>query len=245
MCGRLQQQNTAALREYLREKYGMTDADLEKHYGVPRYNFSPSQACPVIVNDDGDVLPVPMEMRWGLVPFWDKSEKPKIAPINAQAETVTEKATFRQSAQKRRCLVPADGFYEWLRIDEKTKFAFDIHLRGRRPFVVAAIYEKATETRPATFAVLTTRPNELMSKIHDRMPAILDDQEARRWLAPGPLTPQQVADLTAPHAAEDMEAIPISALVNSPRNDVPEILEAIAFQMPPRPPPKPIQAELF
>ncbi len=184
-------------------------------------------------------------MRWGYVPYWEKSDKPKMAPINAQSEKVATNGMFKQSVQRRRCLIPADGFYEWLRFDEKTKFPFDIHLKGGRPFMMAGIYEKKTETRPATFAVLTTAPNEMMSKIHNRMPAILDDEESKIWLQPGDMTPEKVIELTRPHPTEEMEATPISSLVNSPKNDVPEILTPIAFSPPPKPAPKPIQQELF
>ena len=97
-------------------------------------------------------------------------------------------------------------------------------------------------------AILTTGPNDLMTKIHNRMPAILDDGEAKRWLTPGPITAEQVAELTTPHSADDMEAIPISSLVNRPENDVPEVLEPVAFVRPPAPPPalpEQIQGELF
>ena len=184
-------------------------------------------------------------MRWGLIPYWEKSDKPKIAPINAKSEEAVNKPIFKQSVQKRRCLVPADGFYEWLRLDEgKFKVPYDIRLKGGRPFVMAGIFEKATETRPATFAILTTGPNDLMRKIHDRMPAILDDEEAKRWLRLGDITPEEVAAVTAPYPADDMEANPISSLVNSPRNDGPEILEPVAFNPPP-PVSTPVQGELF
>jgi putative SOS response-associated peptidase YedK len=241
MCGRYRIKNTAGLREFLQEKYGITEWGDAHHF--PRFNIAPSQDCPVIIMDDeGDVLPIPAMMRWGFVPGWEKAEKPALAPINAQSEKVATNGMFRNAVQKRRCLVPADGFYEWLRLDEKTKYPFDIHLKGGRPFLMAGIYECATEIRPATFAVLTTGPNAIMTKIHNRMPAILDDDEARAWLKPGPLTPEQVATLTVPHGAEDMEAIPISSLVNSPKNDVPEVLAPVAFTPPPA---KPIQGELF
>lgn len=222
--------------------HNIPDWVVDQH--VSRYNIAPSQDCPVIIlNDDGDVLPVQV-MRWGFVPFWETTVAPKFQPINAQAEKVTT-GMFKQSVQKRRCLVPADGFYEWLRLDEKTKFPFDIHLKGQRPFVMAGIYGKATAIRPPTFAILTTRPNDLMAKIHDRMPAILDDEEAKRWLARGDISPEQVAELTAPHASDDMETTPISSLVNSPKNDSPEILQPVAFTPPPPPPSKQIQGELF
>jgi len=246
MCGRYRIKDTDILTEHLRKTFGIPA--WVKDRNAPRFNIAPGQDCPVITftDDEGDVLPTPsmQMMRWGLVPFWEKSEKPKLAPINAKAETVATTGMFKNSVQKRRCLVPADGFYEWLRLDEKTKYPFDIHLKGNRPFVMAGIYEKATETRPATFALLTTAPNELMSRIHDRMPAILDDEEAKTWLRRGAIVPEQVAALTTSHPAEDMEAIPISSLVNSPRSDVPEILTPVAST----PPPKPLkqeQGELF
>lgn len=241
MCGRYRIKETQALKESLRDTFGIPDWEPDG----PRYNIAPSQDCPVLIMDDeGDVV-VPTSMRWGYVPFWDKSEKPKVAPINAQSETVATNGMFRQSVQRCRCLVPADGFYEWLRVDEKTKYPFDIHLKSRRPFFMAAVYESATPTRPATFAVLTTRPNELMAKIHTRMPAILVDETARRWIARGGLTPQQVTEFATPFPTEHMEAIPISQLVNSPRNELPEVLEPVAYTPPPKPAPKPVQGELF
>lgn len=228
---------------HLRRSLGI--ADWEEEGQPPRYNIAPSQDCPVIVLDDeGDVV-VPASMRWGFVPSWETSEKPRLAPINAQAETAATNGLFRQAVRARRCLVPADGFYEWLRLDEKTKVPFDIHLRGGRPFFMAGIYERGTGSRPPTFAVLTTAPNALMEKIHARMPAILDAAAARRWLARGELAPEEIAAATAPHPAEDMEAVPISGLVNSPRNDLPEILEPVAFVPPPPTPPPPMQGELF
>jgi putative SOS response-associated peptidase YedK len=244
MCGRYRIKDTDRITEHLRMTHNIPDWLIDQRKS--RYNIAPSQDCPVIIMDDeGDVLPIPCFMRWGFVPFWDRSDKPKRAPINARSEEVATTGMFKQSLQMRRCLVPADGFYEWLRFDEKTKFPFDIHLRSNRPFVMAGIYEKATEIRPATFAILTTGPNELMSKIHDRMPVILDDNEAKAWLQRGNIMPERVAELTRPHPAEDMEMTPISSLVNLPNNDVPEILEPVAFTPPPKPAPKPIQGELF
>jgi putative SOS response-associated peptidase YedK len=241
MCGRYRIKNTKGLSEHLRDTFGIEE-------GVPaqpRYNIAPSQDCPVIIMDDeGDVV-VPSSMRWGYVPYWEQSEKPKVAPINAQAESVVTNGMFRQSLQRRRCLVPADGFFEWLRLDEKTKVPFDIRLKSGRSFFMAGIYENAVANRPATFAILTTRPNELMVKIHSRMPAILDDDKARRWMRRGSLTMETVAELTAPHPAEEMETTTISALVNSPRNDGPEVLEPVLFVPPPKEPPRPVQGELF
>ncbi len=237
MCGRYRIKDTDELTEHLRRTFG-----IPAWVQGQRFNVAPSQEMPVIIMDDeGDVV-VPATMRWGFVPFWEKSAKPKLAPINAQSETAATNGMFKQAVQRRRCLVPADGFYEWLRLDETTKVPFDIFLKTRRSFFMAGIYENATEVRPATFAILTTRANELMARIHNRMPAIVDDDEARRWLAPGGLTPEDVGRLTAPHAAEEMEAVSVSSIVNNPRNDGPECIVPVAFQPPP---PRPQQGELF
>jgi putative SOS response-associated peptidase YedK len=243
MCGRYRIKDNDQLTAHLRATFGIPDWVEDRNQ--PRYNIAPSQDCPVItLDEEGDVV-VPAFMRWGFVPYWEKSDKPKLAPINAQSEKVAENRMFQQSLQKRRCLVPADGFYEWLRLDEKTKVPFDIHFRNGRPFFMAGIYEKATGARPATFAILTTGPNEVMAKIHNRMPAILDDAKAKAWITRGELTPEKVAALTAPPPAADMEAVTISSLVNSPRNDMPEILERVEFTPPPPKPPRPVQGELF
>ena len=129
-----------------------------------RYNIAPSQELPVVINDDGGRAKV-ATMRWGLVPFWDKSEKPKIAPINAWSEDAFAKPMFRQSIQKRRALIPADGFYVEAPPGDR-KQPFDICLKDGRPFFFAGIYEEATGIRPATYLLFTTRPNSLMAEIH-------------------------------------------------------------------------------
>lgn len=244
MCGRYRIKNTEAVDELTRRLFGIP-AWATGPMG-PRYNIAPSQELPVLaLGEDGK--PVVTPMRWGLIPFWEKNEAPKLRPINAQAESVATKPMFRQSVQQRRCLVAADGFYEWRRLDEKTKQPFDIHLKGNRPFFFAGIFEHATALRPATYAILTTRANELMATIHARMPAILEGETARRWIAAGPLTPESVATMTAPHPAADMEAVPVSTLVNSPAHDRPECLVPVVAleRTAPQPPPSSGQQELF
>jgi putative SOS response-associated peptidase YedK len=218
MCGRYLVENPAALRELARRLFGLSVPDF-----APRYNVAPSQTMPVIATtEDGSMRAA--TMKWGMVPFWEKSEKPRLAPINAKSEEAFSKPMFRQSIQKRRCLVPADGFYEWQKLDGDRKQPFVIHLKGDLPFFFAGIYEFATEARPETFLVFTTKPNALMAKIHNRMPVILPDEMAERWIAPGPVTADQLADFTASYSAAKMEARPISVLVNNPRNDSPELL---------------------
>lgn len=244
MCGRYRIKNTEAVDELTRRLFGIpawATGPLP-----PRYNIAPSQEMPVLARD-AQGQPVVTPMRWGLIPYWEKDDGPKVRPINAQAETVATKPMFRQAVQRRRCLVAADGFYEWRRLDEKTKQPFDLHLQGGRPFYFAGIYEAASGQRPATYAILTTRANELMATIHSRMPAILEGESARTWIAPGELTAEALATLTAPHAASDMAAVPVSSLVNRPDHDVPECLIPVA-RLEPTPQPPTVsdgQQELF
>ncbi len=133
MCGRYRIKDTDALTEELRKTFKIPDWVME-----PRYNIAPSQELPVVVNDDGGGAKV-ATMRWGLVPFWDKSEKPKIVPINARSEEAFAKPMFRQAIQKRRCLVPADGYFEWRSRPGELKQPFDICMKDGRPFFFAGI----------------------------------------------------------------------------------------------------------
>ncbi len=218
MCGRYRIKDSDLTRENILRLYGIDLGNLTR-----RYNVAPSQEMPVVALDDAGA-PRAASMRWGLVPFWDKAAKPKFASINARSEDALAKPMFRQSVQQRRCLVPADGFYEWQQLPTGGKQPYDIQLKDGRPFFFAGIYERATELRPETFLLFTTRPNDLMQPFHDRMPVILRDEDLPRWLNAEPITPAEFAALTVPHPADDMAARPISSLVNSPRNDGPEVL---------------------
>jgi putative SOS response-associated peptidase YedK len=222
MCGRYRIKDTDELTAELRRVLKIPDWVMG-----PRYNIAPCQELPVIVGDVGGKAHV-ATMRWGLVPFWDKSEKPKIAPINARAEEAFAKPMFRQSIQKRRALIPADGFYEWKRLPGDRKQPFDIGLKDGRPFFFAGIYEEATEIRPATYLLFTTRPNSLMAEIHNRMPAIITGDSAQHWITPGPVSAEQLAEFTEPYSADQMVARPVSALVNNPRNDSPDCIAPIS-----------------
>jgi putative SOS response-associated peptidase YedK len=222
MCGRYRIKDTDELTEELRRIFKIPGWAMG-----PRYNIAPSQQLPVVITGDEGEAKV-ATMRWGLVPYWEKSEKPKIAPINARAEDAFAKPMFRQSIQKRRCLVPADGFYEFKRLPGDQKQPFDIQLKNGRLFFFAGIYEAATELRPDNYLLFTTRPNALMSSIHNRMPAIVTGDRAKQWLAPGPISPEQLADFTEPYPAEEMVARPVSTLVNNPRNDSPDCITPLS-----------------
>ncbi len=221
MCGRYTLQDPERLNALI------TSITEEAYASVTRrFNVAPSQENPVVA-PDADGKPHATSMRWGLVPYWDRSETPKFAPINARSEEMLGKPTFKQSVQKRRCVVPADGYFEWKRRDERTKTPYLICLKDRRPFFFAGIYESATEFRPATYALLTCAPNPKMAEIHNRMPVILPASAVGAWLKPGPLTPESASAFCVPYDSADMQAWAVSSIVNNARNDVPECVEPV------------------
>jgi putative SOS response-associated peptidase YedK len=147
--------------------------------------------------------------------------------INARAESVAEKPSFRSAFKKRRCLVPGDGFYEWKKTAKK-KQPFYIRMKDGQPFAFAGLWERwhpPDGKEVETFTIITTEPNDLMRTIHDRMPVILHPKDFEAWLNPGIEDAQRLAHLLRPFPAENMEARPVSARVNSPKNDGPQCLE--------------------
>ncbi len=151
--------------------------------------------------------------------------------INARAETLAEKPAFRSAYKYRRCIIFSNGFYEWqVQPSAKTKVPHFIHLKSGMPFAFAGLWERwgsadGSEVRSA--AIITTEPNELMSPIHNRMPVILSRLDLQQWLDPTPRFPVDLKSLLVPYPADEMEAYPVSTLVNSPGNDRPEILEKV------------------
>lgn len=192
---------------------------------LPRYNVAPTQDAPVVaVGGEGRRIAA---FRWGLVPFW--ADDPSIGNrlINARSETVAEKPAFRAAFRRRRCLVVADGFYEWQRPSggEGPKRPFWLHRPDRRPFAMAGIWERWGEL--LTFAILTTRAPEWMKPIHDRMPLLLARDLRERWLD-REAGPDDLAALLEPGARPPLEAREVSTFVNSPANDAPECIEPVA-----------------
>ena len=192
---------------------------------APRFNIAPTQDAPVVrVDAEGAREFVPL--RWGLIPFWAKDPKIGNRMINARAETVAEKPAFRQAFRKRRCLVLADGFYEW----QKTpggKTPWYISLGSGEPFAMAGLWEswRGDGADPVeTCSIITTGPNELMVRLHNRMPAILLGEAVDRWLDAAS-APAALTDLLAPIPASRLGAVPVSRRVNSPANDGPELIE--------------------
>ena len=192
---------------------------------APRFNIAPTQPVLAIPNDEQNTADF---FIWGLIPMWAKDPSIGNRMINARGETLEEKPAFRGSLKYKRCLVLADGFYEWKSSPgKKIKTPFFIHMKNRKPFAFAGLWDSwsgpdGSQIKSCT--IITTEPNELTSIIHDRMPAILHPRDYTKWLDPSPQTPEQLKPLIKPFPAELMNAYPVSTLVNTPANDTPELV---------------------
>ena len=166
-------------------------------------------------------------LRWGLVPFWAKDAKLGFSTFNARSEEASKKPAFSKALKARRCLVPADAFYEWKRIDAKTEQPYAIALKSGEPCVFAGLWERWQPRKGSaleTFTILTTEPNELMKPIHNRMPVILAARDYSRWLDVGdPACPP--VDLLRPFPAEKIRAWPVGNRVENVRNNDSQLLE--------------------
>ncbi|MDR3771899.1 MAG: SOS response-associated peptidase [Terracidiphilus sp.] len=221
MCGRFARKST---QEVLADWFGVELEDMP--WFAPSYNAAPQSVQPVVrLNRDTGNREF-AQLRWGLVPFWAKEAKFGYSTINARAEEAATKPAYREALKKRRCLVPADAFYEWQRIDQKTKHPFAFALRSGEPCAFAGLWERwqPKEGDPLeTFTILTTDPNELMETVHNRMPVILQPRDYSRWLDPGdPVRPP--VDLLRPFPAEKMAAWRVSDRVGNVRNNDPQLL---------------------
>lgn len=192
----------------------------------PRFNLAPSQDAPIVrLNTDGE-RELAM-LRWGLVPSWSKDPKPSYSTINARAETVAEKPTYRSAFKSRRCLVPADGFYEWQKVGSR-KQPWRITMKDDGLFAFAGLWERwERDGVIESFTIIVTEANDLMKPIHDRMPVILDPADYDEWLAPETNGAAAQA-LLRPFPPAHMRAYLISTRVNSPRNDDPGVIAPTA-----------------
>lgn len=191
----------------------------------PRYNIAPSQAVAVIANNNPHQIEF---FQWGLIPAWAKDPGIGNRMINARAETLAEKPSFKTAYQRRRCLVLADGFYEWRKESDKSKTPLYIRLKSGQPFAFAGLWETwqpAGDPPILSCTIITTTPNELMAEIHNRMPVILSPEVYEAWLDPAEQSPNQLNGLLRPYPAELMTAYPVSKLVNNPKNDAPACIE--------------------
>ncbi len=250
MCGRYGRRSD---KQLIAEWFHTRNTDVfdESTY-APSYNVAPMTFQPVVRLDRETGEREIAYMRWGLVPFWSKDAKPSFSTVNAKAETIMTIATYREAIKSRRCLVPADFFYEWQKIDAKKKQPYAIGMKDGTMFAFAGLWErwkdKASGNALETFTVITTDPNELMEKIHTRMPVILQPKDYDRWLQPG--DPQRPpVDLLRPFPAELMKAWKVGKDVGNVRNDNPNLcVESLVGDdedAPETPEPPPAQGGLF
>ncbi len=221
MCGRY---TLTVPVEILAEEFGVTGPLPEV---PPSYNIAPTQEVAAVLADDGERR---LEMlRWGLIPSW--ADDPGIGSrmINARSETVPEKPSFRRAFRERRCLILADGFYEWKRTNDG-KQPYYIRMEGGRPFAFAGLWESwrggREEIRSCT--ILTTEANDRVSNIHHRMPMILAPEDHGLWLDPDVREADPLLPLLTPYPDDVMEAYPVSRFVNRPVNDDPRCVEPLA-----------------
>jgi putative SOS response-associated peptidase YedK len=222
MCGRFALYSNP---QTLARRFGAhAPADLKA-----RYNVAPTQIIP-IVRQEGEGRRFALA-RWGLIPHWAKEMDTGYSTINARAETVATKPAFRSAFRHRRCLVPTDGFYEWQAVPgSKVKQPYFIGLRDQEPMALAGLWERWRSPEGdelESCSIIVTDANDLMRPIHDRMPVILDPADWDAWLAPDAGDLGVLQGLLRPFPAEAMAARPVSTRVNSPRNDIPECLEAV------------------
>ena len=240
MCGRI---SLFASPDLVAERF---DADPAREL-EPRYNVAPSQPHPVIRNDDPETIRFP---TWGLVPQWADGDRSGSAGrsassghINARAETLAEKPSFREAFAERRCLVLADGFYDW-KETPTGKQPYRIEREDREPFALAGLWEPAPadgsasvsdanadgtgggDGGSATFTVVTTEPNAVVEPVHHRMPAVLAPDEESRWLRDEAET-EELSALLDPYPAEELRAYPVSSGLNDPGNDSPDLVEEV------------------
>ena len=221
MCGRfVQAQDPTAYADYFGAGMAVAEAL------TPSWNVAPTDRVWAVAEDDGERLLG--QFRWGLVPFWAKSRKIGARHINARAETVADKPAFRDSFTGRRCIVPADGFYEWERVEGKGKKPHYIFGADAAPLAFAGLWaswrDRDSDERLVSCTIITTRPNELLQPIHDRMPVVLPAEQWGRWLDRSFGDTAALQSMLHPLSSEAFGEYPVSTLVNSVKNNFAECL---------------------
>jgi putative SOS response-associated peptidase YedK len=220
MCGRY----TLTNPEDVAARFGLgalTETRIE-----PRFNVAPSQAVPVIISHDDQ--PTLELMRWGLQPAWMRDDTKRPPPINARSETLLERPMFRSAVPHRRCLIPANGFYEWKVVPgRKTKQPMYIRLKSGDLFAFAGLYAHGREDVGSTCVIVTTAANDVLAPIHERMPVILDRSFEEAWLDPDLDDPKAAIAALQVVPPDLLEAYPVASLVSSVRNDGPSLIEPI------------------
>lgn len=221
MCGRYTQ--STKLNDLV-GRFGLNEPGFDL---APRYNLSPNQQAPVagVRPDTPDSRSLKL-MLWGLVPYWAKDPTIGNKMINARAETLRQRPAFRHLLSSNRCLVLADGFYEWFK-EGRTKTPMRFLLETEEPFAFAGLWDRwrqADATILYSFTIITTEPNELVGPIHNRMPAILRPEDEQSWLDPTIKDTAAISRMLRPYPAESMKSYRVSRIVNSPLNDTPDCI---------------------
>lgn len=220
MCGRY----TLTSPEDIAARFGL-GALTETHI-EPRFNVAPTQAVPVIVA--GEAGPVLTTMRWGFQPAWMRGDGQRPPPINARSESLLERPMFRGAVAHGRCLIPADGFYEWMAVPgQKSKQPMYIRLKGGELFAFAGLHVRGRDEVGETCVIITTAANPVLAPIHDRMPVILDRDVEQRWLDPDLEDGRAALAYLQPVAPERFELYPVSSLVSSARHEGPALIEPL------------------
>ncbi|MBV8199008.1 MAG: SOS response-associated peptidase [Acidobacteria bacterium] len=231
MCGRY---TLTAPGEIVAELFELVDVPPI----LPRYNLAPTQEAAVVRVVAPDAPRTLAALRWGLIPYW--AEDPVIGNrmINARAESLADRPAYRDSFRRRRCLVPADGFYEWKKLGAKIKQPYLIHRQDRRPFAFAGLWDSwrllgsapgpgPGDGRIESFTIITTQPNGLLRPLHDRMPVILDPRDYAAWLDPANRNAARLKSLLAPAPDAGWQATPVSRAVNVATYDAPDCIEPL------------------
>jgi putative SOS response-associated peptidase YedK len=224
MCGRF---TLTASVDQLIDRFDI-EYFLEQENFQPSYNIAPSQSVVAVINNGRHNKMG--YLRWGLIPPWAKDMSIGHKMINARSETLLEKPSFRTAYKKKRCLIIADSFYEWKRLDEKRKIPMRIKLKSEELFAMAGLWENWQSPEGKSIfscTVITTTPNKLVEGIHDRMPVILRPEDERTWLDPSINDTRILEPLMTPLDEKLMEVYEVSSLVNSPKNNSIELIHRI------------------
>lgn len=217
-----------AKERWLSEYFNLDPEDVA---WAARWNIAPTQEVATIRQNGKHPTRIFGLMRWGLIPYWAKDASIASRTINAMSETAVEKPAFRDAMRRRRCLIPADGFYEWRRGGGNKKQAYNIGMADDGLFAFAGLWDRWRSpegTAIETCTILTTTPNSLTADIHDRMPVILRPEDYDLWLDPGVTEPARIAELLKPYDARQMKKYPVSDFVNRTENEGPECGKEIA-----------------
>lgn len=223
MCGRFVFTDPSRIKALLPE--AVIDEQIIMDFR-PSYNISPSQSVPTMLNDDSHAL---ILTRWGLIPSWARDPLRGVNPINARKETLADKPMFRALAQKRRCLIFADGFYEWQQAG-KRKQPYFIHRADRRPMAFAGLWDawSGNDEGIISSTIITTAAGGRLAVIHDRMPVIVSPENYAPWLSPSTMTFDDLRGLLSGETDEALEWYAVSGLVNNPANSGPECIQPLS-----------------